>query len=134
MKLYHGTAKENLESIKANGLIASVPQDVDFSLFPERGGNGAAVSLAKTIATAVCYGDIVIEVELPEDADVIEIQMFNEILVSGNVEASKITGIYEASPEADWIPENEVTENHVVVGPVKYQVGYAHVIEIKKIA
>ena len=72
--------------------------------------------------------------ELPENVDVIEIQMFNEILVNGNIEASKITGIYETSPEADWIPENEVSGNHVVVGPVKYQCGHAHVIEVKKIA
>lgn len=132
MKLYHGTAKENIESILSNGLIASTPQDVDFGIFPERGGNQAGVSLAKTMATAIGYGDLIIEIDLLDNAEITEISLFNEILVNGNVGPSFITGVYETGDNT-WIPENDVNDNYVVCGPVKFADGYAHVVEIKKI-
>ena len=132
MKLYHGTDKENLRGIKTNGLVASIPKDVNFNLLPERGGSHAAVSLAKTMATAVCYGNAVLVVELPDDTETTKIDLFNEVLVNGNIAPAFITNVYLIS-ESTWIEEVQLNENHIEVGPVKRSEGYVHVVELTEV-
>lgn len=131
MKLYHGTTRGNLESIRTEGLKASVPQDVDFDLFPERGGNFAGVSLATSRKIAAAYGDIILVVELPDDNfEMIEIAMFGEMLIKGNISPEHISKeTYTVGEEREWIPNAEVTDLHIII---KNEPEYTLVLKLER--